>query len=446
MKWTQAKAANDGGDDWGDDDEYDYSPPITKPTSLQGQGQEFQNSANGYHPPLTEPISIQGHRQELQNSVNYYYPPITEPTSLQEQGLQNLADLEPLWVWDKNVHLAMRSGELSPEADEKQFQWHTYLFDDAESPDIDSVFHDFSGFSGFSHDDELFTITSPRTRYEFTIVNDQFSIGEFLRADNHAYVYFVYTNGQGSVNLKLEARVYCLGGLTPKMRRYRLRNMKRYSSRTLFQGSHGSGGDLVIVYATDSADTEAEDSGRDHEFVGSTSLQVDKAIDVVAGDGEQQRNIHSREKARIRQLERRRLNRRKRKEPGTIYGREEQFASGNDMTSNDTANETALVHASPPSGGSQRNNARENLAERSGSILEDFIFNPDITIGNDEESEETLKRVHRCVWEHQRKMLGVATRQTIRAQEEKREQGGAEERKKIQKDIHAATFYLEDSL
>lgn len=43
-KWAEAKPADYGGDDWGDDDEYDLPPPpISKPTGLRQQGQALNS-------------------------------------------------------------------------------------------------------------------------------------------------------------------------------------------------------------------------------------------------------------------------------------------------------------------------------------------------------------------------------------------------------------------
>jgi hypothetical protein len=52
-KWADAKPADYGGDDWGDDDEYDLPPPpITKPTGLRQQGQALQ------HGPKPDPPRV----------------------------------------------------------------------------------------------------------------------------------------------------------------------------------------------------------------------------------------------------------------------------------------------------------------------------------------------------------------------------------------------------
>lgn len=51
-KWADAKPGNYGGDDWGDDDEYDLPPPpVPKPTGLRQQGQALQGS-----PKIDSPI------------------------------------------------------------------------------------------------------------------------------------------------------------------------------------------------------------------------------------------------------------------------------------------------------------------------------------------------------------------------------------------------------
>ncbi|CAG8955104.1 hypothetical protein HYFRA_00007119 [Hymenoscyphus fraxineus] len=53
-KWTQAKAVDYGGDDWGSDDEYDLPPPqvIKKPTGLRQQGQGLPSQSQGNSPAI----------------------------------------------------------------------------------------------------------------------------------------------------------------------------------------------------------------------------------------------------------------------------------------------------------------------------------------------------------------------------------------------------------
>jgi hypothetical protein len=50
-KWTEAKPADYGGDDWGDDDEFDPPPPVPKPTGLRQQGQALNNLPKLESPP-----------------------------------------------------------------------------------------------------------------------------------------------------------------------------------------------------------------------------------------------------------------------------------------------------------------------------------------------------------------------------------------------------------
>ncbi|PVH78521.1 hypothetical protein DL98DRAFT_590265 [Cadophora sp. DSE1049] len=50
-KWTEAKPVDYGGDDWGDDDDYDLPPPpISKPTGLRQQGQGLANTSKAESP------------------------------------------------------------------------------------------------------------------------------------------------------------------------------------------------------------------------------------------------------------------------------------------------------------------------------------------------------------------------------------------------------------
>jgi hypothetical protein len=52
-KWADAKPADYGGDDWGDDEEYDLPPPpISKPTGLRQQGQGVQSGPPSASTPI----------------------------------------------------------------------------------------------------------------------------------------------------------------------------------------------------------------------------------------------------------------------------------------------------------------------------------------------------------------------------------------------------------
>ena len=53
-KWAEAKPADYGGDDWGDDDDgYDLPPPppVSKPTGLRQAGQALNSTPNPEPPP-----------------------------------------------------------------------------------------------------------------------------------------------------------------------------------------------------------------------------------------------------------------------------------------------------------------------------------------------------------------------------------------------------------
>jgi hypothetical protein len=68
-KWAEAKPADYGGDDWGEDDEYDPPPPpVSKPTGLRQQGQAL-NSGPKPEPPLPDAKKSYGDLPPLPGSA-----------------------------------------------------------------------------------------------------------------------------------------------------------------------------------------------------------------------------------------------------------------------------------------------------------------------------------------------------------------------------------------
>jgi hypothetical protein len=139
----------------------------------------------------------------------------------------------------------------------------------------------------------------------------QLKLEKFLRHDGHAAVYSISAiDSLDSQNTCLEARVYPLEGLSRKMRQYRLRNIKRLSSRTVLETRWQEM--VIVVYKAGEGDGSVEDSRND--ILEESSPHDGKPAPVVVTREIQQKTDHQREADRIRQLERRRSNRRKGRE------------------------------------------------------------------------------------------------------------------------------------
>ena len=140
------------------------------------------------------------------------------------------------------------------------------------------------------------------------VLDGQYQFAWLLRRDNHADVYSIVCIPSPSEYL--EARVYDLGGLPPKLRQYRLRSIKRLSSRTVFETRWE--GKTIIVYKTGSKITQKEEAGENKEVL-PTELPSSKVTGLGLENTETKpinKTSHHRESARIRQLERRQSNRR----------------------------------------------------------------------------------------------------------------------------------------
>jgi hypothetical protein len=149
------------------------------------------------------------------------------------------------------------------------------------------------------------------TSFAGVILNDEFVLGMLLRHDNHADVYSV--SAMSSQTTLLEARAYSLEALPEKVRRYRLRNIKRLASRTVLETRwHGM---VVIVYKAGGCE-RIEDSG-DSVPLGLLPLDEKPGV-VVANKKLQQKPSRQREKARIRQFERRKSSRQRKRQSRAV--------------------------------------------------------------------------------------------------------------------------------
>ena len=168
------------------------------------------------------------------------------------------------------------------------------------------------------------------------ILNGQFKLEKLLRHDGHADVYSISaTDPQDTC---LEARVYSLEGLPRKVRQYRLRNIKRLSSRTVLETRWQEM--VIVVYTAGEGDGSVEDARND--LLEESSPHDGKPAPVVVTKEIQQKTDHQREADRIRQLERRRSNRRKGRELKGVGSLEDEAIQGEKAAIRETENEEPI--------------------------------------------------------------------------------------------------------
>ncbi|KAH9885008.1 hypothetical protein F4778DRAFT_518212 [Xylariomycetidae sp. FL2044] len=157
------------------------------------------------------------------------------------------------------------------------------------------------------------------------LVGGKFILGEFIREVSHAKVFAVTpvdhsadSNGGPNIASTLEARLYDLQNLSPKLRRYRLRSVKRLSTRQVLKEEWR--GKEIIVYKTGVIEGSKE-SGRGG--VDATSLSGSESL---AGDDKvvptiKPKSNYRRESHRLRQRDRRRAKRRTHEDVGKRFMR-----------------------------------------------------------------------------------------------------------------------------
>ncbi|KAN0090219.1 hypothetical protein V8E51_018798 [Hyaloscypha variabilis] len=145
----------------------------------------------------------------------------------------------------------------------------------------------------------------------------RFRVTGFLRRDNHADVYSVLC--LPSPSERFEARAYDLSGLSPKLRQYRLRSIKRLSNRTVLETRWG--GRTIIVYKTGTETIQDKEASERKEPLSAESPASDEAPLVVKNTENERKfkvSSHQKETARIRQLERRQSKRQSKREMKTL--------------------------------------------------------------------------------------------------------------------------------
>jgi hypothetical protein len=223
------------------------------------------------------------------------------------------------------------------------------------------------------------------------ILNGQFKIEKFLRHDNHADVYSV--RSITSQMTCLEARTYPLEGISQKVRQYRLRNIKRLSSRTVFETRWQ--GMVVIVYKAGGGSPEDSENSMQTEL-----LPLDGKSDLVIVNTKiQQKTDHQREMARIRQFERRKSNRQKERQLKAAENPEGNSVNGDKAairSQRETDDEETLyilLHLAY----SDRPQLRQQLPTASRTVLEKYLQSHDFKFEDDDEMEVFMKIKHREV-------------------------------------------------
>jgi hypothetical protein len=140
---------------------------------------------------------------------------------------------------------------------------------------------------------------------EEIIPGGQYKLEHMLREENHATVYSISSIMASDASPdELEARTYVIEGIPDELRKYRLRNIKRLSSRTVLKVPWN--GLIVVVYKVASMKIESYKDGMLVKIGSEVERQSDKRQQTKArGKSDLQR-----EKDRLRQSERRK-NRRK---------------------------------------------------------------------------------------------------------------------------------------
>jgi hypothetical protein len=252
------------------------------------------------------------------------------------------------------------------------------------------------------------------------VLNGQFKVEKFLRHDNHADVYSIRSTA--SQMTCLEARAYPLEGISRKVRQYRLRNIKRLSSRTVLETRWQ--GMVVMVYKAGGGRPEDSENSMHTE-----SLALDGKSDLVLVNTKiQQKTDRRREMARIRQLERRKSNRRKERELKAAENPEGNSMKGDKAAigaQRETDDEEALyilLHLAY----SDRPQLRQQLPTASRIVLEKYLRNHDLKFEDDDEMEVFMKIKHHEVLflgRQQKKMPEILKRRHDEFEHVLREQG-----------------------
>lgn len=225
------------------------------------------------------------------------------------------------------------------------------------------------------------------------ILDGKFKLEKLLRHDGHASVYSVCAIPPETTSL--EARAYSLEALPQKLRQYRLRNMKRLASRTVLETRWQ--GLVLIIY-------KAGGCEGNKDLVNSVLVETlpheRKPTPAPVNKNPRQKSGRQREKARIRQFERRK----------SIRQKERQLKGGEclaDTSKNevDVTKEADQKEPTPPLSHhtqSDQPQIHKELAARCRTTLENF---------GEDVLETVYREVRRLRHERKKQLEGVERRE-----------------------------------
>ena len=148
-----------------------------------------------------------------------------------------------------------------------------------------------------------------KDRLEGEVLGDKFRIGELLQSENHADVYSVTAIHPDEEAGTYEARVYDLQVDLKKLQQYRLRNLKRLSSRKVHEEMWE--GKQVVVYSTDTRTTQEPGSSSRNDIKGDierikTTLESRETPEMSGNSAALPKHDPKREAARLKQRDKRR--------------------------------------------------------------------------------------------------------------------------------------------
>lgn len=211
------------------------------------------------------------------------------------------------------------------------------------------------------------------------ILGGKYKLEKLLREDHHADVYSVWSIPRNSSVEGLEARVYVVESIPDKLRHYRLRSIKRLSSRTVLELREN--GLVVVLYKVESASAEDSNIGIPSEPTSRNDKQVDKTQNTKT----QQKSAHQRETARLRQLERRKLNRQKEQQKKIESNRSdcESVVEGVQEEKDEEETLYVLLHLAY----NDRPELRQQLPPASRSVLEKYLQSQPLKFEDDDEMD-----------------------------------------------------------
>ena len=215
--------------------------------------------------------------------------------------------------------------------------------------------------------------------YGDVILDSQYKLEKLLEKGHHADVYSVLSIPRNSSVEGLEARVYVVEDIPDKLRQYRLRSIKRLSSRTVLEVQKN--GLVVVLYKVDSASVE----GSKNRMHSEPTPQNDERGERTQKAKTQLKSDHQRETTRLRQLERRKLNRQKEQQKKTESNRSDSEGVFEVIQGEKDEEETlyVLLHLAY----NHRPELRQQLPPASRVVLEKYLQSQPLKFEDDNEMD-----------------------------------------------------------